>query len=307
MNHIIKRLLYLIPLLLVLSIITFSLSYISAGDPARIIAEKEYGRPSQEQIQNVREEYGFDKPIHSQYITWIQKILKKDLGISYRTSKPVYDEISQRLPITIKLSVLALILLLVIAIPLGILSAVYPNSIYDKICHGFCFLSVSTPSFVVGLGLLYYFGVHLKIISVLGCSEKYLIIPAFTLASGSLGVIIGIMNSSMRKVLAQDYIKTARANGISEFKIISKYAFKNAILPIVTKVGMIFCSFLSGSAIIECIFSIQGVGKFLLEAVSTKDIPVIQAFVMLIAIFIVVINLCIDIMHRAIDKRVELN
>lgn len=307
MNHIIKRLLYLIPLLLVLSIITFSLSYISAGDPARIIAEKEYGRPSQEQIQNVREEYGFDKPIHKQYITWIQKILKKDLGISYRTSKPVYDEISQRLPITIKLSVLALILLLVIAIPLGILSAVYPNSIYDKLCHGFCFLSVSTPSFVVGLGLLYYFGVHLKIISVLGCSEKYLIIPAFTLASGSLGVIIGIMNSSMRKVLAQDYIKTARANGISEFKIISKYAFKNAILPIVTKVGMIFCSFLSGSAIIESIFSIQGVGKFLLEAVSTKDTPVIQAFVMLIAIFIVVINLCIDIMHREIDKRVELN
>lgn len=305
-KYIFQRILFLIPILFFLSIVTFSLSYISAGDPARVIAEKEYGRPTSKQIEQVRIINGFDKPVYHQYIAWIKKILNKDFGTSYKTSKPVTQEIQKRITPTIKLSITAFLILLGIAIPMGIICAIYPNSIFDKMCQAMSFTSVSIPSFLVGLILLYVLGVRLKCISVLGCVQDYIVIPAFTLAFSYIGVVIGLMKTNLRQVLKQDYIRSVRAKGIMEWKIILKHSLKNAILPVMTQMSMIFCGFLSGSAIIESIFSVQGLGKLMLESVAVKDIPVIQTFVMLIAIFIVFINLMTDILYRIIDPRIKL-
>ncbi|WP_110943084.1 ABC transporter permease [Inediibacterium massiliense] len=307
MKYIFHRILLLIPILFLLSIITFSLSHVSSGDPARVIAEKEYGRPTLGQIQKIRIMHGLDKPFYQQYIFWMKKVLNKDFGISYKTSRPVMEEIQERVTITIKLSLVAFLILIGIAIPMGIFCALYPNSLLDKMCQVVSFTSVSIPSFLVGLILLYIFGVKLQCISVLGCMQDYIMIPAFTLAFSYIGIVIGLINTSMRQVLKQDYIRSARAKGIGEWKIIFKHSLKNAILPVMTQMSMIFCSFLSGSAIIESIFSVQGLGKLILDSVAVKDIPVIQAFVMLIAIFIVLINLMIDILYQMIDPRIKLD
>lgn len=307
LKFIIKKIFSLVILLFTISIVTFSLTYISSGNPARIIAEKNFARPTIEQINQIKEEYSFDKPIYYQYYIWISKFLKKDMGVSYSTSNTVYDEISQKILVSLKLSFISLNILIFIAIPLGIASAFFKDSLFEKICNIFSYVSISIPSFLVGLGVLYYLGVNLKIISILDRSSNNLLIPSFVLAFSDFGIIILMMQTSMKEILEKDYIKIAQFYGVNNFKILSKYALKNSILPVINKLGMILCSFLSSSAVVESIFSINGLGKLLLDSVSTKDVPIIQAFVIIMSTFIVLVNLLIDLVHKLIDPRIDLN
>lgn len=255
LKYILKRLLALIPIILIMSMIVFGLSELSAGDAARILAEQKYEHPTQLQIEEVRHEYGLDRPIHLRYMNWVRDICHGDFGNSYQTRRPALQEIISRLPVTVKLAVTALILLLVISIPLGILSAVYENRWLDKLIQCLSFVSVSTPDFWIGLMLLYLFGVKLKVISVIGSAATDVpILAAFTLDIGYFGILIRMIRTSLSDELKKSYICAARAKGITEYKVVIKHGMKNAILPVLTRLSGMCVSLLCGSAVIESIY-----------------------------------------------------
>lgn len=306
-RFILKRILLLIPVLLVVSILTFSLSYFGAGDAARILAQKKYMRPTIAQIEQTRVENGLDKPFWEQYNCWLKKVCEGDFGNSYKTDKPVLKEFFHYFPNTIKLSIEALFIVILISIPLGMFSALKPYSLIDYIGRILAFFSVSMPSFWIGLMLLYVLGAKLKLISVLACNNSGgMFIASFTLAFGMFGLNIKLMKESMSEVIEKGYIKAAKAKGISLINLYFKHALKNATLPVITKLGMMFSGFLSGASIIESIFSISGVGKYALEAVVSKDLPVIQCYVIIMAIVVILVNLAVDILYSFIDPRIKL-
>ncbi|WP_324823971.1 ABC transporter permease [Sinanaerobacter sp. ZZT-01] len=304
-QFILKRILFLVPVLFIVSVLTFSLSFLGAGDAARILAEKEYVRPTIANIELTRVKYGLDKPAVEQYFHWLKKVCTGDFGNSYKTNKPVLKEFVHYFPNTLKLSFEALLIVIVIAIPFGMLSALKPGGVIDTVGKIITFFSVSMPSFWVGLMLLYILGAKLKVIQILGGDGMF--IAAFTMAFGMLGMNIRLMKEGMSSVLDKGYMKAAKAKGISSLNLYGKHALKNAILPVVTKFGMIFGGFLSGASIIESIFSITGIGKYALEAVVSKDVPVIQCYVMVMAAIVVLVNLAVDILYSFLDPRIRLS
>lgn len=306
-QYIFKRLLMLIPILLLISVLTFMLSSVSAGDAARALAEQKYRRPSLEQIELVRTEYGLSQPLPKQYVRWLSNVLRGDFGESYQSHKPVLEELISRLPITFRISILSMGILLLISVPIGIFSALYPDSWIDMVGRGFSFISVAMPSFWLGLILLYIFGARLKLITVIGGgSNKFPFMPALTMAFPFIGVVIRLMRTSLIKTLHKGYIRACRAKGLNENKIIMKHALKNAILPVLTKLGTILGGTLCGASIIESIFSIPGLGKYILVEVTSKDLPVVQGYVLFMAILVVSINLIVDILYSVIDPRIKL-
>ncbi|HBW35208.1 nickel ABC transporter permease [Desulfosporosinus sp. BICA1-9] len=308
LRFIIKRAFSLILILLAISIITFTLTHLSAGDAASIIARDNGGQQTEEAVKIIRTELGLDQPLTVQYGNWLKSVLKGDLGTSYKSKRPILDELIVRFPATLKLALCAMALLLLIALPLGILSAMYPESWLDRLGRNFSFLSVSMPSFWLGLLLLYIFGARLKWIPVVGnSSSNTIILPAVTLALGHVGPYIRLLRTSMLDVLGKEYIKALRAKGLLERYVIGKHALKNAILPIITQMGMAFGGLLGGSFIVESIFSWQGLGKYALDSIGYKDLPAIQGYVLMMAVVIVGINLLVDILYVYIDPRIKLN
>lgn len=301
-----KRLITLIPVLLVVSLITFILGSLSSGDVARILAEKEFDRPTFLQIEAMRAKMGLDRPMIVQYFDWLGKVLQGDLGYSYVSDKPVLSEIARYFPKTLELALLAILLLMVIAFTLGILSAVYSGSWIDKLSSGYCFFCVSMPEFWIGLLLLYFFGARLGLISVIGSSKGSVpTLPAITMAVCGAGIYVRLVRTSMEEALSRGYIRAVRAKGVGEFWVVMRHALKNALLPVVNKLGMGFGHFMAGSAIIESIFSWNGLGKFALESIKVKDYPVVQGYVLFMALLMVCINLAVDIICSMIDPRIK--
>ncbi len=306
-RYIIKRVFCLIPVLLVISIITFLLTHLSAGDAASIIVRGTSGQQTQEAINIVKEELGLDQPLAVQYGRWLGNVLRGDFGVSYMTKKPVRDELKARFPATFQLAVCSFGLLLLISLPLGLLSSVYPDSYLDKISRFFSFLTVSIPSFWLGLALLYVFGVYLKWIPVVGTHEtRNVWVPALTLSLGFAGSYIRLIRTSMLEVLGKQYIQALRAKGLRERLVICRHALKNAIVPTITRLGATFGGLLGGSAIVESIFSWQGLGKYALDAIGNKDLPSVQGYVLLMAAVVVGINLFVDILYVCIDPQIQL-
>lgn len=306
LKYIGKRLLTLIPVLLAVSLITFILGSMSSGDTARVLAEKKYNMPTREQIEEIRVEKGLDRPVLVQYFSWLEDAVRGDLGTSYSNDKPVVDEIVQYFPKTLELSLFALLFLIIISFTLGVISAVFSGSWIDKLSRIYCFCSVSMPEFWFGLILLYIFGARLGLIPVLGGSSmKFPIIPALTMSICSGGIYVRLVRTNMEEVLNKGYIRAARAKGVSEYKIILKHALKNAILPVSNKLGIGFGSLLAGSAIIESVFSWNGLGNLALESVKLKDYPVVQGYVLFMAVLMVLINLAVDIICGIIDPRLK--
>jgi peptide/nickel transport system permease protein len=306
-SYIIKRFLLLMPVILILSMLTFFLSSLSAGDTARMLAEQKYGVPTLEQIEKVRIEEGLNEPAIKQYLKWLFKVFNGDLGYSYQSKKPVWNELMSRFPITLKISFISIIIIVVITIPIGILSALYPDTLIDKFGRAFSFFSVSTPSFWLGMMLLYVFGARLKLVSVLDSgSGKFPILPAVAAAIPFMGVAIRMMRNKLLEVMDQGYIRALRGKGLSEIKIVIFHGFRNAVLPVLTKLGMVFGALVCGSSIVESIFSVPGVGKYILEMMAIKDLPVIQGYMIVMATLEVLINLGVDILYSAIDPRIRL-
>ena len=294
-------------ILLCVSIITFSLMHFVPGDPAKLIAEKKYGdNVTAEAVELVRSEMGLDRPVFIQYFNWMAGILRGDFGISSSTGRPVWDEIANKLPATVELALAAMLISLIIAIPVGILSAIKQYSIMDSICMLGAMLGVSMPNFWLGLLLILVFSVNFGWFSVYGRGEiTQLILPALTLGTGIAAVTARLTRSSILEILKQDYIRTARSKGLAERAVINKHALKNALIPVVTVVGLQFGSLLEGAVVVEVIFAWPGLGRLLYDSIFARDFAVIQGCVFFIAVMYVIVNLLIDIIYVWLDPRIR--
>jgi len=305
-KFILKRLGTLIPVLLVVSFLTFMLGNLSSGDVARVMAEKEYGHPTLVQIELTRDKLGLNRPVLVRYFDWLSDALTGELGISYTSGKPVAGEIAALFPKTLLLSSWALLFLTVVSFSLGITSAVFQGKGIDKIIEVYCFLSASIPEFWIALLFLYFLGARLGIVSVLGGSSiKHPVLPAFVMVLCLSGSYVRLVKTNMEEVLGRGYIRAARAKGVGEWKIVGCHALKNAMLPVLNKLGIGFGVMLAGSAVIESIFSWNGLGKYALEAVKAKNFPAVQGFVLFMAVLIVCINLLVDVVCRMLDPRLK--
>lgn len=294
-------------ILLCVSMITFSLMHFVPGDPAEIIAERKYGENvTTETVELVKKEMGLDRPIFVQYFRWVAGLFQGDFGNSFRSGRPVWNEIMVRLPATAELALAAMLISLIIAIPVGILSAVKQYSMMDSIGMVGAMLGVSMPNFWLGLLLILVFSVHFGWLPVFGRGEiTHLILPALTLGTGIAAVTTRLTRSSLLEILKQDYIRTARSKGLVERAVINRHALKNALIPVVTVVGLQFGALLEGAVVVEVIFAWPGLGRLLVDSIFARDFPVIQGCVFFIAVMYVIVNLLVDISYAWLDPRIR--
>jgi len=302
-KYILKRIIYLIPILLVVSFLAFMILHLIPGDPVKNMLGL---KATPESIKAVTERLGLDQPLHVQYTTFVKNALKGDFGNSIRTKKPVVDEIIRRFPITMKLALGGIIVAALLGIVVGVISAVKQNKFWDNFLMVISLLSVSTPSFFLALLLMLVFSSYFKWFPSSGLlTWQSYILPILALGTQSVGIIARTTRSAMLEVLNQDYIRTSKAKGVSPSKIIYIHALKNALIPVITVIGLRFGGLLAGSALIETVFAIPGVGRFMIDGVINRDYPVVQATVLLISSTFVVVNLIVDIIYKIVDPRIK--
>ncbi|WP_047983522.1 ABC transporter permease [Ornithinibacillus californiensis] len=303
LRFIINRIFQVIPVLLGITILVFSMLHLIPGDPARTMVGIE---ASAEQIEQAREELGLNRPLHEQFFSFVGNAIKGDLGESIRTSLPVTEEILNRLPITINIAIGATIFATFFGMLFGIIAAINHNKFGDGLTMVISLLSVSTPSYFLGLLLMLVFSLHLGWLPTIGISTPiHYILPIVTLGAQAMGLIARMTRSGMLDVLRQDYIRTARAKGLPERVVIYIHAFKNALIPVVTVVGLRFGGLLAGTVLVESVFAVPGIGRFMVEAVLIRDYPVVQGTVLVVAVSFVLINLLVDIIYGLLDPRVR--
>lgn len=312
-RYIIKRILSTIPVLFVVSIVIFLIVHITPGNPATVILGEE---ATTEQIAELEESLGLNLPIHEQYISWITGVFKGDLGTSFFMKEPVTKSILTHLSPTLSLALLAQIIALIIAIPIGVIAANKRGTLTDQGMMIFALLGMSIPSFLLALFLILLFGVKLGVLPVAGYKSlsagiwvhiKYLIMPAISLGAIQAALIARMTRSSMLEVLNMNYIKSAKAKGVKRRKLIFKHAFRNASLPILTVVGQSFGTLITGAVVTETIFNIPGIGQMIINSVERRDFEVIQGVVLFITVTYVFLNLVIDLLYGVIDPRVRLD
>ncbi|MBE0524688.1 MAG: ABC transporter permease [Methanosarcinales archaeon] len=306
-KYIAKRLLLLIPIMLGASLLSFSILYLAPGDPAELMLERQLqGAPTQEQIDAFKEKHGLNAPVPIQFGGWLYKISHGDLGTSLRTEEPVLKEFLNRFPASLVLFFLSQIISIAIGIPLGIISAVKHNSKVDHFSRLIAMFGVSMPNFWLGLLLILFFAVYLDLFPAFGYGEiSHIILPAVALGVSGCASIMRLMRASMLEVLNLDYIRTARAKGLCEQVVIVKHGLKNALIPVVTFIGFHIGHLFSGMVIIETVFAWPGVGRFLIQSIHSRDFPVIQGFVLIIAMFCVFAILIVDILYTYLDPRIR--
>lgn len=307
LKYILKRLLLVFVVVLGVTVVTFSAMQSAPGDPAEMIAVARYGEDlTQEEIEWVRVTEGLDAPVYIQYLGWLGHILRLDLGKSLITYEDVLEEILTRFPATLVLTISSLILSLLIALPTGIISAVRKNTIVDNACMTGALLGVSMPNFWLGLLLIWLFAVSLGLLPSFGYgSIKHLILPTITLGTSMAAITTRLTRSSMLDVLNQDYIVTAKAKGLDEKTILLRHALKNAMLPVITFVGLQLGFLLGGAVIVETIFAWPGIGKLLVDSIYARDFALIQGCVLFIAVIFALANLAVDILYAYLDPRIR--
>lgn len=303
-KYIFRRILMLIPVMLGVTFIIFTLMYITPGDPARLILGQ--SAPEKE-VQQLRKEMGLNKPFLVRYFNYMKDlIINQDLGKSYVTKRPVMNEILNTFPTTVRLSTLSVFLAMIIGIPIGIISSVKQYSIFDNVSMIFALIGISMPVFWLGLLLILLFSVKLNLLPASGFSSfKQMILPAVALSAQSVAVITRMTRSSMLEVVRQDYIRTARAKGQKESIVIFKHSLGNAMIPIITVVGLQFGRLLGGAVLTETVFSISGVGRLMVESIKMRDFPVVQGGVLFVAITFTLVNLLVDIIYAYVDPRIK--
>lgn len=298
-----RRLLMLIPVMLGVVLLVFSMLYFSPGNPEDYILGD---MATAEDKAAFREEHGLNDPFIVQYLNYVAKVVTGDLGTSYTTKLPVSTEILQRFPTTFKLALLSTLVAILIGITTGIISAVKQYSIWDNICRFAAMIGVSMPTFWEGLMLMILFSVYLGWLPSSGFSTwKHWILPAVTIGTHSASAIMRMTRSSMLEAIRQDYISTARAKGQKESVVIWKHAFRNAIIPVMTIVGLQFGRMLGGSAITEIVFSIPGLGNLIINAIKVKNAPLVQGGVLFIAVVMSLCNLVVDVLYAYVDPRIR--
>lgn len=300
-EYFIRRLLYLIPILIFISFLSFSLIYIAPGDPAEIMMTSPGGGYDEAAVEQFRVAHGLDQPFIIQYMTWLKNAATGDLGYSYMSEQPVFETVINAFKNTLTLSALALVIALIIAIPLGIISAVKHNTIVDSLCRFGALIGVSMPNFWQAYLMIIVFSVILHWLPGGGFGHgtdiSYMILPALVLGTGSAAVMMRMVRSSMLDVLGKEYIQTARAKGLSEATVLMRHALKNALVPIITVVGLSIGFLLNGSVVVETIFGWPGIGNLVVSSILSYDYMMIQGSILFVAIIFLVINFIVDLLY----------
>ena len=310
-KYIIKRLAIFAFVIVAATALTFYVLHSLPGEPADVIVRYVFiGNteitPTNEEIDFVKKKFDLDTPLYAQYLSWLGGILKGDMGYSYKSNNDVYKVISTKFLVTVQLALAAVILSIIIGIPLGIIAALRQNTCIDYFCSTSAVIFKSIPSFWLALMLIWFFSLTLDLTPVVGYGDiQHMILPVATLGISSSAVIARLTRYSMLDVMKQDYIRTAKGKGLSRNMIIYRHAFKNAMLPLITVIGLEIGHMLGGAVIIESIFAWPGIGKLLVDSISARDIPMIQGCVLLFVVIYVLINFCVDILYPLVDPRIR--
>ena len=307
-NYALKRLLQLIPILLAITFLSYGMMRIAGSDVVEQKMENTSGTVSQEMIDNARAELGLDKPFVVQYFTWLGNLLRGDMGTSYVSNKPVFSTVVSKLPATLLLTAVSILLTVLISIPLGIWSAVKQNTATDYVIRTASFIGNSLPNFFVSLLLMYFFAIRLGWFPVIsgGVSLQSVALPALTLAIAMSAKYLRQVRATVLDELSKDYVLGARARGVKFSTTMIKSVMKASLVTIITLLTLSIGSLLGGTAIVESIFMWDGVGKLAVDAINMRDYPIIQAYVMWMAIIYVVVNLITDLSYHFLDPRIRL-
>jgi len=303
LNYVIKRLFSMIPVLVGISILLFFMLRMLPGDPAQVLAGQ---MASPEEIETIRKQLGLDRPVYEQYLSYLGRLARLDLGRSARTQNPVIEEIWARLPNTALLAVVAIGLACLFGIPAGVISAVRPYTWVDYVVTMGALFGISMPVFWLGLMLVVVFAVVLRWLPAGGTgSWQHVVLPSVTLASYVVAFIARMTRSTMLETLSLDYISTARSKGLKEEVVVIKHALKNALIPIVTVVGLQFGLLLGGAVLTETVFAWPGIGRLIVDSILARDYPVIQGTILIFGLLYILVNLAVDLLYVAIDPRIR--
>ncbi|HNV56744.1 MAG TPA: ABC transporter permease [Smithellaceae bacterium] len=322
-SYLVKRVLFMIPLLLGITIICFFVMRLAPGSPTDLQTQMN-PKASAEMRQRLMSLYELDKPVYVQYASWLTKLARGDLGTSFSSDhRPVADKILERLPITIAINLLSLIIIIAVAVPIGVLSAVHQDSLFDKVMSVIVFIGFAAPTFWLALLLMIFFGIHLGWLPISGLRSlnyeylsaweqlvdlaAHLVLPVFISAFGGLAGLSRYMRANMLEVIRQDYILTARAKGLSERQVIYKHALRNALLPAITILGLSIPGLIGGSVIFETIFAIPGMGQLFYMSVMARDYPTVMGILLIGAVLTLVGNLIADVSYAAADPRIRIS
>lgn len=296
----------IIPIFLIAILITFGMIHLSPVDPAEAYLAAANIQPTAEMLAQKRQEFGLDQPLLVQYVNAVIQISKFDFGVSYVTNKPVWEEVSSRLPATIELTLASLVIAIVVSIPLGFLAGVRKNKGIDHFSRFLSFFGASIPSFWFGYLLIFFFSVKLDLFPVEGIGTwKHLVLPAITLALPLIALYTRLLRASVLENLQEPYVLFARTRGIHEKNIMAKHVLRSAISPMITGLGMNLGKLMTGAIIVEAVFSWPGFGRYFIEAIFNRDVPVIQCYVLLAAGLFLISNLIVDIIQMYIDPRIS--
>ena len=309
--YIIRRLLLLIPVLLLVGVIVFTLMHLTPGDPASIMLGRE---ATEEQKDALRERLGLNEPVPVQFVNWFSNALRLDFGESLFIGKPVTEALLERAEPTGLLALYALTLSVILAVPAGVFAAVRANSLLDRVLMMLSVSGVAIPSFFLGILLILLFAVVLGWLPSGGYVDigedpvqhfKYMALPTFALGFSAAGLLARVVRSTMLDVLNEDYVRTAFAKGLRERRVVVRHAFRNALIPVLTIIGISFAGMLGGAVVIETVFNIPGMGRLLVQSVTRRDIPVVQGAVMTVAALEILVMLALDVLYVYVDPRIR--
>ena len=308
---ILRRLAATIPVLLLVTAGVFALIHLTPGDPIDAMMAESVDDTVKREL---RRDLGLDRPLYLQYATWMGRLLQGDLGRSIRNREPVIENVSRRIKPSLQLAGLAMAISLLVATPIGILSAARRNSTIDRVGTSFALFGICMPNFLIALLLIFFFGVTLRWLPISGYVDpmeepweglRSLTLPAITLGLALAAVITRTLRSSMLEALSEDYIRTARAKGLSDGAVVRRHALKNALIPVVTVLGLQLGTLIGGAVITEYVFALPGVGRLVVDAVFARDYPLVQGVVLLIAVGFILSNLAVDLLYGFIDPRIR--
>jgi peptide/nickel transport system permease protein len=311
LKYLLNRIIYFVPTLVVVAFIVFFLIHLIPGDPAIVMLGSD---ANPEALASLRETLGLDKPLPVQFVTWLGDVARGKFGVSLHTKLPVFQSIQERFPVTLTLTTLSLLFSLVFALPSGILAALFRNTKKDYLFMLATSLGVSFPGFWLGLVALMVFSLHLGWFPSSGFVPiwenfweglRYMLLPSLTLGAAMAAVVARMTRSSMLEVLNLEYVTHARAKGLTEWKVVVKHALKNAFAPTLTTIGIQYGGLLGGAVVTETVFSLPGIGKYIVNAISVRDYPVVQGCILYMALVYLVINLVVDILYVYFDPRIE--
>jgi ABC-type dipeptide/oligopeptide/nickel transport system permease component len=312
MQYVIRRLIFLVPTLFGILVLVFLLRHLTPGDPVQLLVDVDVATMPQEQIERLRREFGLDRPLPEQFMVYLANVLRGDLGTSYRSKLPVMNYVQQNFMPTLQLAIAGLILAVLIGVPAGIISALRPNSALDHFTLTLSMIGLSAPSFWLGILLLYVFAFRLTWFPMIGNGDgspwdtaRALVLPALVIGVHAAALLARLTRSAMLEVLGQDYVRTAHSKGLRSRTVIIRHALHNSAVPVVAAAGTTFAYLLTGSVVVELVFSRQGLGWLMVNSINGRDFPLVQGLILIFGLIIVLANLFSDLLIGAIDPRIK--